>query len=96
MKIVRLHIAGLVQGVGYRAFLQSQASGLAVEGWVRNRRDRWVEALIAGPAEAVGEMVVAARRGPPESRVEDIQIVEAEPSALAEVRRGHFSVLPTV
>jgi acylphosphatase len=60
--IVRVTIRGRVQGVGYRYWLEQQARGL--EGWVRNRRDGSVEALFAGPADAVSAMIASCRRGP--------------------------------
>jgi len=91
-RALRLTITGLVQGVGYRAFVQSEAERLGLRGWVRNRRDRSVEALIAGPPEAVGEMLIACRKGPPGGQVESIDLEEtAAPPELA-----HFSVLPTL
>jgi acylphosphatase len=93
VKILRLRISGLVQGVGYRAFFDSEARRLGLEGWVRNRSDRSVEAVIAGPEAAVGEMIVAARRGPYGSRVEDIEMAETDAAALAAGRAGRFSVL---
>ena len=46
-------IRGRVQGVGYRAWVEHQASTRDLEGWVRNRRDGSVEALFAGPADVV-------------------------------------------
>ena len=60
----------MVQGVGYRAFVDHEARGRDLEGWVRNRRDGSVEALFAGPAEVVAAMIVACRRGPSSARVE--------------------------
>ncbi len=102
-RILRLRITGLVQGVGYRAFVDQEARRLGLEGWVRNRRDRSVEAVVAGPGDAVtgpgdaiGEMIIACRRGPPGSQVDDVAITEAAASALAEGRPGGFWVLPTL
>ena len=73
-RILRLRITGFVQGVGYRAFVQAEAERLGLSGWVRNRRDRSVEAVAAGPAEAVGELLIAPRRGPPGGRVEGVDL----------------------
>jgi acylphosphatase len=96
-RIVRLRITGLVQGVGFRAFVQAEAHRLGAPGWVRNRRDGSVEAVVAGSPEIVGEMIVACRRGPPGSSVEATEVEEATSADLAESRpRGRFSVLPTV
>ncbi len=96
-RIVRLRIIGIVQGVGFRAFVEDEALRRALRGWVRNRRDRSVEAVIEGPPDAIGEMILACRRGPPGSQVEALEVLEADDAALAERRPGAaFSVLPTV
>ena len=62
--IRQVMITGRVQGVGYRAWVEHRARAHDLEGWVRNRRDGSVEALFAGPADAVSEMVARCRRGP--------------------------------
>lgn len=89
MKAVHVRITGIVQGVGYRAWTEREASARGLSGWVRNRRDRSVEAVIAGADEAVDEMLRAFRVGPPSSEVED---VIAEPAEIPEVG---FRMLPT-
>ena len=89
-------IRGRVQGVGYRMWTEDEARARELEGWVRNRRDGAVEAVFAGPAEAVDAMIEACRRGPPGAHVEAIDQREAEAGALALRRSGErFSVLPT-
>ncbi len=55
--IRQVTIRGRVQGVGYRAWVEERALAHDLEGWVRNRRDGSVEALFAGPAEVVTDMV---------------------------------------
>lgn len=74
MNIVCRHlvIRGLVQGVGYRWSLCAEAETLGLTGWVRNRRDGSVEALIHGPAEAVAALVGWAQRGPAAARVDTV------------------------
>ena len=54
----RLVISGRVQGVGYRDWTVATARGLGLDGWVRNRRDGGVEALVAGDAAAISALVV--------------------------------------
>jgi acylphosphatase len=98
MSVTRqVRITGLVQGVGYRAWLEHRARAQGLEGWVRNRRDGSVEALFAGPAEVVAEMIASCRRGPSLARVEAVQEESATPEALGLRHAGErFSVLPTV
>jgi acylphosphatase len=67
-----LIIAGQVQGVGYRDWLINLARRIGLAGWVRNRRDGTVEALVAGEADAVEEVVRACRRGPRSAVVTEI------------------------
>lgn len=67
-----LRITGKVQGVGFRAALYREAVRLNVTGWVRNREDGTVEAVIQGPKKSVAEMLAWAHRGPPGARVDNI------------------------
>ncbi len=76
----RLRIRGLVQGVGFRYGLQREALRLGLTGWVRNRRDGTVEAIVAGPGGAVEMIVAWARRGPPSARVENVIVTTEEGS----------------
>jgi acylphosphatase len=92
----RITIAGLVQGVGFRAFVADAARRHRVRGWVRNRRDRTVEALLVGPSEAVGEVMVACRRGPPGSQVEAVEAFEADEVMLGCPTGAGFLILQTV
>ena len=96
MRIARLTIHGRVHGVGFRAFVEDEAMSRGLEGWVRNRRDGTVEALIAGEARLVDAMIEACRRGPAAARVEGIDVEEAVANELARRRPGErFSVLQT-
>ncbi len=79
----RLLISGRVQGVGYRDWLVDKARELGVSGWVRNRMDGSLEALVAGEVAAVEEVCRLCRRGPRlaevSSIVEDLADLPAEP-----------------
>jgi acylphosphatase len=90
-------IRGRVQGVGYRAWTEHMALRRGLAGWVRNRRDGSVEAVFAGPAEAVAGMVEACWRGPGGSKVEHIDEADGGDEALRPRRPAElFSVLPTL
>src|SRR5206468_9225854 len=90
-RTVRVVIQGRVQGVGYRDWAERVANELGLDGWVRNRRDGAVEALLSGPVGDVAEMLERCRDGPRAARVTAVKIVEegGEPP-------DGFSVLPTV
>lgn len=93
----RFVIHGRVQGVGYRMWAQRQALQHGLEGFVRNRRDGSVEALVVGSPELVTSFIEACRRGPPGAAVTHIHESESSPALHAERRQGErFSVLPTV
>jgi acylphosphatase len=95
--IRQVTIRGRVQGVGYRAWVEHQAAARQLEGWVRNRRDGRVEALFAGPADVVADLIARCRRGPPPALVEAVQQEPAGSDALNLRRDGErFSVLPTI
>ena len=90
-------IRGRVQGVGYRAWVEDEASARGLEGWVRNRRDGSVEAVFAGPDDVVTDMVAACRRGPSSARVDAVEDEAVGPDMLGLRRAGEdFSVLPTI
>lgn len=76
MKTLHLRIHGRVQGVWYRESMRREAEQLGVAGWVRNSADGSVEAVIQGPAEAVDALVAWARSGPPQARVDRIELSE--------------------
>lgn len=70
----RLLITGRVQGVGFRFYMQRKARELELTGWVRNRSDGSVEAVIQGASAAVETMIAWARRGPPSAVVADVRV----------------------
>jgi acylphosphatase len=69
-----LTISGRVQGVGFRYALADEARARKLGGWVRNRRDGTVEALLAGPEVEVDTIIAWARHGPPGARVTSIEV----------------------
>jgi acylphosphatase len=84
---LRLRIEGFVQAVGYRHFCIEEANRLGLDGWVRNRSDGTVEALVSGPNKSVEAFVALAMRGPEGSRVNNVELHNAEPPAEKGFRR---------
>lgn len=72
-----LRITGRVQGVGYRNYMEYKARQLGVTGWVRNRSDGSVEAVIQGRAADVDALIERARHGPPKAAVAGVIVSEA-------------------
>ena len=75
---LRLSIRGRVQGVGYRDVMRAEARRLGVTGWVRNRHDGSVEAVVHGRAEAVEALMEWVHRGPPAAMVLRVEAGPAE------------------
>ena len=69
---VRVVIKGRVQGVWYRAWTSEEASDLGLNGWVRNRRDGRVEAVLSGASDDIDRMLELCRDGPPLAKVTDV------------------------
>ncbi len=88
-----LIITGRVQGVGYRDALCDEAEARGVTGWVRNRRDGSVEALVQGAPDAVEATIAWARRGPGAAHVADVRVGPA--AAALDRPYARFEVLPT-
>ena len=77
-----IRVTGHVQGVAYRAWTLAEAERRGLRGWVRNRDDGSVEALAAGPEDAVKAMVLAMREGPGAARVTDVWTDPVAPEAV--------------
>ena len=76
MEKVRAHviIEGRVQGVFFRHHTEEVAFKLGVKGWVKNRRDGWVEAVFEGDQERVDRIIQWCHRGPSEARVTNVHL----------------------
>jgi acylphosphatase len=90
-RTVHIRISGRVQGVGYRAFVERHARDLGLVGWVRNRLDGAVEAVLQGASKDIDHMLALCRKGPSASRVDGVEIVGEGVGAF-----GGFEVRPTV
>lgn len=88
---VHVIVTGRVQGVGFRAFVASEARVLKLDGWVRNRRDGTVEAVFAGAEHEIQHMLMELNAGPPAAAVSEVR---AEPYE-GPMPEG-FNSLPTV
>lgn len=91
-----LRITGRVQGVGFRESLQREAVRLSVAGWVRNRADGSVEAVVQGSDDAVQRVIAWARRGPAAAHVAALTLTTA--AARGDLARTYigFDVLSSV
>lgn len=84
---LRMKIEGSVQAVGYRDFAVGEARKLGLDGWVRNRSDGTVEALISGDTKKVEQFIMACAKGPAGARVSNFELHKAEPPAEKGFRR---------
>lgn len=89
-----IRVSGRVQGVGYRAALLDEAARLGVTGWVRNRADGSVEALVQGSGESLKRLIDWARRGPPGARV--TRLDEHPPAAELDRPYSAFELWPSL
>lgn len=87
---LHLLIEGRVQGVGYRQWFAGEARSLGLSGWVRNRSDGRVEAVVSGPVDLVERLIAAAQRGPRFASVSRI-----ERHGMKEENWPDFTIRPT-
>lgn len=73
-RAVHVRIEGRVQSVGYRAWFEAEAVARGLTGWVGNRLDGAVEAVVVGHRHAVDEMLRACWRGPASARVTHVHV----------------------
>ncbi|MFP4314127.1 MAG: acylphosphatase [Alphaproteobacteria bacterium] len=71
-----LRIHGRVQGVGYRAWMAELASRMRLHGWVRNRKDKTVEAVVSGYEDEVQKFISECYSGPSQAKVEVIHVTD--------------------
>ena len=71
---VRIRVYGLVQGVGFRAWVVRRATSMGIDGYVRNEADGTVLVEAEGEREALERLVEQCRRGPPAARVERVEV----------------------
>jgi len=88
----RMHviIEGRVQGVFFRAYTRDEAVRLGLSGWVRNRPDGTVEALVEGKKDDVEKMVRWFHRGSPNSAVKKVRTAEETPVGDSDTFEIHY------
>ncbi len=79
----RVVVHGRVQDVFYRDSMRERALALGVTGWVRNRSDGAVEAVLEGEPEVVEQVLAYCRTGPSGARVEEVDSHEEKPERLS-------------
>jgi acylphosphatase len=88
-----VRVLGIVQGIGYREACVRRAHALGVTGWVRNRMDNSVEAMIQGSPEQLAEMCAWLTEGMSAALVDRLEVTEVPPPF---ARFEHFGRLPTL
>jgi acylphosphatase len=79
----RAVVRGRVQGVFFRDSVRERAQAHGVAGWVCNRSDGAVEAVLEGPAEAVDRVLRFLEIGPQRAQVETVEVSEEPPEGLS-------------
>jgi acylphosphatase len=93
LKTRLVRVRGRVQGIGYRGACIRRATGLGVTGWVRNRTDSSVEAMLQGSPEQIANMCAWLSEGMSAALVDELEVTEAEAPF---PRFDHFERLATV
>lgn len=89
MKTIHFSIKGLVQGVGYRAWLYKKAGLLGVSGWCKNLPDGSVEVVVSGNLEKVDALLMAIQVGPSAAHVDAVSRLEEAPEEKGPFRIEH-------
>ena len=71
-----LIISGRVQGVGFRYWLQRKAEEKNIFGWVKNKIEGDVEALIIGGEKEINDLINLCEQGPLSSNVDHVTVIE--------------------
>ena len=71
---IQVKVTGVVQGVSFRYYTKKKADQLQLRGWVKNRSDGSVEALVSGPKDAIEKMISWFSEGSPYSTVEHVSV----------------------
>ena len=74
----RWFVTGRVQGVGFRYFVEKQASKLGLAGWARNLEDGRVEVYAVGTPDRLSDLAAALHAGPPMSDVRSVEQTEEQ------------------
>ena len=90
VRTLRIAITGRVQGVAFRDWMRTEAQALGLGGWVRNRHDGSVEAVISGEPGRVADLLARCRQGPPAARVEEIVVLSEDDASCT-----GFAIRPT-
>ena len=67
-------VKGRVQGVGFRYFVQREASKLGLTGEVKNLPDGNVRVIAEGDESALKKLIQKLREGPSMSRVQEVSV----------------------
>jgi len=78
METVHLLISGKVQGVFFRDSARREAQKLGITGWIKNRKDEKVEAMISGDEKEVKVFVDWCKSGPDRAEVEEVIVSKKE------------------
>ena len=69
-------VAGRVQGVGFRYFVQAKAAEMGITGWARNLDDGRVEVYAVGTLDQLSNLAAALHLGPRMAEVRHVEELE--------------------
>ncbi|MDQ3101384.1 MAG: acylphosphatase, partial [Bacteroidota bacterium] len=78
LRTVLIHVSGKVQGVHFRESTRGNAISLNIKGSVMNLNDGRVKILAQGSSDAIGQLIVWCKSGPPLARVDHVSVEETE------------------